>query len=149
MDSIWKLWHVISVGLFAGGLLAILVLQGLIAKTTDATARKTLAEAAATAGLRLIMPTMYLAFFSGLLYWAVIFRFKGGPYIHVMLTFGFFAVGLAQMWKAQARKLAAALGAGEAAAEVHLAKGSRFAALAFLLTIAAFIAAILKFPPAR
>lgn len=143
-----KLWHVVSVGLFAGAQLTVLTLQSLLWRSLDDAERKHLARACATAGRVLVMPVMYVAFVSGLVYWGVGYSFKGAPNIHLMLTAGFLAVGMSSMWKAQARKLSEALekGTAFAQAKTHLEKGWIFAGLGLLFTLAAYAAAVWKMP---
>ncbi len=152
-EYIWKLWHVISVGLFSGALLAMLALQGLVSKAAAGEGRTALATTAATLARTVVMPVMYLAFFSGLAYWFSKASqnpiYWKAPYIHVMATCGFLSVGLAQAWKANARKYAEALSAGRADAGVFLKKGTTFVAIAFLLNVAAFIVAVFRVPAPR
>jgi hypothetical protein len=143
--TFWKLWHVASVGLFFGAQAVMLALQLRVSRAGGAE-RRTLAATNAWAGRVVLMPVMYLAYFSGLAYWGVAFDlFRAAPYVHDMLLWATFAVGFAQMWKARARKAAVALAEGnEAEGAGHLAKGRLFAVLGLLLTLAAYVSAITK-----
>ena len=141
----WKLWHVASVGLFFGAqaVMGALHLRAMGARGDE---RRSLAATNAWAGRVVVMPVMYLAYFSGLAYWGVAFdTFKSSPYVHDMLLWATFAVGFAQMWKGRARKAAVALAEGnEAEGAAHLAKGRVFVVLGLVLTLLAYVSALTK-----
>jgi hypothetical protein len=144
-----KLLHVVSVGFFSGGLLAMLGVQSLLSRSLDDAERRTLARAVAGVGkLVVVLPLSSLAFVSGLLSWAVTFGFRGPPYLHVMLLAGLLAVGMSHAWLARARKLAAALDQGTpySEAKAHLERGWVFAGLALAFLLIAYVVAVLKVP---
>ncbi len=155
-DSFLKFLHVCSAGFFSGTLLAMLMVQSLMQRALDDGERKSLARAASTIGRLIVNPLGYAAFFTGILYWVTRYSFNGAGkllactpiHVHVMLTFGFLAVGMMQSWKGRARKLSAALETGASSNEIraHLAKGWTFALLAILFILGAYFAAILKLP---
>ncbi len=143
--TFWKLLHVVFVGLFSGSQLAMLALHLRAMGEADPAQRLTLARTSAWAGRVVLMPAMYLAFFSGLAFWGVVWNFKGGPYVHDMLLSAFFAVGFAQMWKARARKAAVALAEGATdEARGHFAKGRTFVLVSLALTLLAYVSALTK-----
>jgi hypothetical protein len=143
--TLWKLWHVASVGLFFGAQAVMLALQvrAIGARGED---RRALAATNAWAARVVVMPVMYLAWLSGLAYWASAFdALRSAPYVHDMLLWATLAVGFAQMWKARARKAAVAFAEGnEAEGTGHLAKGRLFVVLGLVLTLAAYVSAITK-----
>ncbi len=153
---IWKLLHVVSVGFFAGSLLAVLMVQSLLQRSLEAKERNVLASAASTVARVIVNPLAILGFLSGLVYWyARQAQFGLGRlmtctpvYIHIMLTCGFLAVGMVQVWKARARKLAQALEKGAPADEIraHATRGWIFALLSLLFISTAYAVAILKVP---
>ena len=149
--SLMKLLHVLSSGLFVGAQVTMLALQGYLARSLDAQEQKVLARAAATAGRLVVMPVMYLALVSGVVFWGATYGFRGPPYVHVMLLLGVLSVGAAQVWKKRARLLAEALGRGENWSESkdHLEKGTRAAFLAAGLLVITYAVAVLKVPVGR
>ncbi len=139
------LWHVVSVGLFSGAVLAALAVQSLLSRALEDAERKPLARAAAALGQVAVMPVMYLAFVSGLVYFAVDFQAIGRlPYVHAMFGLGVLAVGMASVWKAKARQLARGLDEGKPYAELKplVQKGFVFAGLALVFILAAYVAAM-------
>jgi hypothetical protein len=143
--TIWKLLHVVSVGLFLGAQAVMFALHQR-AMSAQGAERRGLAETNAWAGRAVLMPVMYLAYFTGLGYFALhLDLFKRAAYVHDMLLWATFAVGFAQMWKARARKAAVAFAAGdETAGAAHLAKGRRFVVAGLVLTLLGYVSAITK-----
>ncbi len=144
-----ELWHVVSVGLFSGAVLATVAVHSLLARALDDAERKPLAHAAATLGQAVVMPTMYLGFVSGLVFFAVEWHegaLRRPMHVDLMAAAGVVAVGLASMWKAKARQLARALEGGEPYAK--LAKLARrsfvFATGALFFTLVAYAFAMWK-----
>ncbi|MFM2153458.1 MAG: hypothetical protein RL199_1893 [Pseudomonadota bacterium] len=143
--TLWKLLHVASVGLFFGAQAVMFALHRR-AMAAGGSNRRALAETNAWAARVVVMPVMYLAYFSGLGYFAANLElFKSAPYVHDMLLWATFAVGFAQMWKARARKAALALSEGdEAGAAAHFAKGRFFVIAGLVLSFLAYVSAISK-----
>lgn len=159
-DALLRLVHVLTVGFFGGSLLSMLFAQGLLTRAATDAARLDLARAAHLVARTVTLPLAYLGFLSGLalmlsrysLYGAGKVMSCAPVYVHFMLLFGFLAVGMAEMWKARARKLCAALDGGEAfaTARSHLARGWMFAVLALAFILAAFVVTMFQVPnPAR
>lgn len=151
-----KLLHVISVGFFGGGILAMMFAQSFLQRSLEDVERRSVAKLVALVARVLIVPLISVGFVTGLV---LMFWMYGGngmgkvmssaqPYVHIMLLMGIFALGFAQVWKAKTRKFAAALAENQSfeQARTHLIKGGIFAWLALLATIAAFAVGTLKVP---
>jgi hypothetical protein len=143
--TLWKLLHVASVGLFFGAQAVMFALHRRAMAATGPE-RRAAAETNAWAARVVVMPVMYTAYFSGLGFFvANLDLFKSAPYVHDMLLWATFAVGFAQMWKARARKAAAAIASGdEAGAAAHFGKGRAFIIAGLVLTLLAYVSAITK-----
>lgn len=151
-----KLLHVVSVGFFGGGLLAMLLAQGFLQRSFESGERRALAQLVAHVARILVVPLIGLGFITGLV---LMFWMYGGngmgkvmstaqPYVHIMFLMGIFALGFAQVWKAKTRKFAEALAENQPLeqARTHLSRGGVFAWLALLATIVAFAVGTLKVP---
>jgi len=155
--SLFRLLHLAAAGLFAGSFFAVVMVQSLQQRALDGGERRVLARATGALARVVVNPLAYVAFFSGLLYWFARFsRFgvarlmKCTPiYVHVMLAAGTLAFGFAQMWKARARKLSAAMESGAPAEEVraHATRGWIFALAALSFIAVAYVVAVLRVPP--
>ena len=145
----FKLWHVLSVGLFSGALFVMVALQALLESAPDDQARKALASFMNRAARLVVMPLTHLAFVSGLAYfvWGIEL-FRRTPHVHVMLTLGLFAVGLAEMWRGRVRRLAEGLDQGRSFDDLRglVARGRLFALGAVALVFAAYVVAVLRVP---
>jgi hypothetical protein len=151
-----RLLHIASVGFFSGSLFSMLMVQSLLQRSVDGPERLVLARTSSTLARVIVNPLAYAGFFSGLLFWYARFSQFGGArlmkctpvYIHIMLLGGFLAVGFTQMWKARARKLAAALEKNAPADEVrgHIARGWVFALLALGCISTCYAVAVLHVP---
>jgi hypothetical protein len=154
--QLYKLLHVALVAFFGGSVLAMLMVQSLLQRALDDAERKSLARATSSVARLLVNPLAYAGFLSGLLYWFQTYGQVAGLnhlmactpiYVHSMLLFGILALGMAQAWKAQARKLVIALDAGKAAeARGFLSRGWIFAFASFAFIVAAMSVAILRVP---
>jgi len=154
--SLLKLLHVVAVGFFAGSLFAMLMVQSLYQRALDGGERLALARVASTVARVVVNPLAYAGFFSGLLFWLASSsqRWSGRlmvctpVYVHIMLTCGFLALGMAQAWKGMARKLASDLATNAPAAVVrgHMVRGWVFALLALVFISTAYAVAVLKVP---
>lgn len=156
VDGLWKWLHVMSVGFFGGGLLALLATQSLLLRALDDAERRHLARAGAVAAKLVVVPLMSLGFLSGLAFWWTRYSFNGAGklmactpiFVHVMLLGGILALGLAQAWKGRTRKMAEAAERGAPAEEIrgHARKAFLFGGLALVIAIGTFGAATLKVP---
>lgn len=151
-----QLLHVLTVGFFGGGLLAMMMAQSYLQRSLEDTERRNLAELVSRIVRLLVVPMMTLGFVLGLVLMVWMYGGLGmgklmactPVYVHIMMGFGILALGFSQVWKARARKFAAALTAKQPLAEarVHLTRGWIFAWLALAATLVAFAVAVLKVP---
>lgn len=151
-----KLLHVLTVGFFGGGLLAMMMAQSYLQRSLEETERRHLAELVSRIVKLLVVPMMTVGFVLGLVLMLWMYSGYGmgklmsctPVYIHIMLGFGILALGFSQVWKARARKFAEALAAKQSLSEarVHLNRGWIFAWLALAATLVAFTVGILKVP---
>lgn len=153
--DLFRLLHVVTMGLFSGALLAMLLLQSLLLRATDDAERRPLARTAATVGRVFVNPAVLFGFTVGVVWWLWFYSARGMNnlmactpiYVHVMLTFGILAVGFTQMWKKRARLLAEALEKGGiAGGRTHLQKATLFAGLALAATLAAYVSVLFRVP---
>jgi hypothetical protein len=156
LDTLWKLLHVLSVGFFGGGVLALLVAESLILRSLDDADRRSLARAANSSARIAVLPLTYVGFLTGVVFWLSRYSFNGAGrlmactpiYVHVMLLGGFLAVGMTHAWAGRTRKmaLAAEQGAPAEAVRSHARKAFLFGGIALLLTVGTFVVAIVKVP---
>lgn len=155
-----KFLHVVSVGFFGGGLLAMMLAQTFLQRSHDEGERRQLAQLVSRMARVLIVPLIAVGFVAGLvlMFW-MYGSFGMGKvmsctpvYVHMMLGLGILALGFAQVWKGKTRKFAAALAENQplAQARKHVTVGWIFASLALLVTLVAFAVGTFKTPnPAR
>lgn len=156
LDGLFRLFHVLSVGLFAGALLSIVVVQGLIAKAAANPERKVLAEVGARVARQIAGPFILAGWIIGVVYWITKYSTFGAGklmactpiFVHSMLLFGTLALGAAQAWKKKTRQVAESLAGGEWGAEgqksLKVANITATAAMVFLLL--SWAVAALKVP---
>lgn len=154
--NLLRLFHVLTVGLAAGSLLSVAVLQSLAGRATDDAERRHLAGAAGRIARHFTSPMMLMGVVLGLAYWVFLYgaqdfaRIMAATpvHVHMMLLLGILALGMTQMWKRRSLGFAAALhGAGfppHARRELHRVWILAFLALAF--TGGAWVVATLKIP---
>lgn len=151
-----KLLHVLAVGLFAGALLTMMMVQSLVLRATDDADRRSLARTARLLGRVLVAPLGRTAFAAGLVLMFLAYSGNGfgkvmactPVYVHIMLGFGIISIGLAEAWKGRTRKFADALEQGTSFADArpHLHKATIFSIVSLVAALAAFYVAFAKVP---
>lgn len=122
LDGLFRLFHVLSVGLFGGSLLSMLVVQSLIGRATQDPERRHLANAAARIARHFTGPMILGGWLIGVVYWISKYSFNGAGklmactpiFVHTMLLTGTLALGAAQVWQKKTRQLAGELDKGGA-----------------------------------
>lgn len=122
LDGLFRLFHVLSVGLFGGSLLSMLVVQSLIGRATQDPERRHLANAAARIARHFTGPMILGGWLIGVVYWISKYSSMGAGklmactpiFVHVMLLTGTLALGAAQVWQKKTRQLAGELDKGGA-----------------------------------
>lgn len=154
--SLVRLLHILSVGFFGGGLLAMMMAQSYLQRALEDGERRHLAGLVHQVVRLLVVPLMGIGFATGL---GLMFWMYGSfgaskvmactpAYVHIMMGMGIVALGFAQAWKARTRKFVQALTAKQPLSEArtHLTRGWIFSGIALAATLVAFAVATLRVP---